>query len=192
MKVPMQATLRLWGRALTGCRRCARPGWSPRTITTHTLTTPPMCSVGFPPPPALPLGSHHGRCFHASVRALAFEVPEDDLEEEFIKGWGKGGQKINKVRNCVQLRHIPTGMMVQCQDGRSLTANRAIARKTLALKVEFHYKGADSKIGRKIARRKKQKDRNRRRALKKAREKEEAEAEAGAAPEGETETGGGA
>ena len=58
-----------------------------------------------------------------------------DLEENFVKGSGNGGQKINKVRNCVQLRHVPSGITVSCQDSRSLTTNRSIARKLLKKKV---------------------------------------------------------
>ena len=38
---------------------------------------------------------------------------EDEMEENFIKGWGKGGQKVNKTSNCVQLRHKPSGIMVK-------------------------------------------------------------------------------
>lgn len=38
---------------------------------------------------------------------------EDEMEETFIKGWGKGGQKVNKSSNCVQLKHKPTGIVVK-------------------------------------------------------------------------------
>lgn len=40
---------------------------------------------------------------------------DSDLEENFICGWGPGGQKINKTQNCVFLKHIPTGLSVKCQ-----------------------------------------------------------------------------
>lgn len=40
-------------------------------------------------------------------------LDEKDLEEKFIKGSGPGGQAINKRVNCVDLRHIPTGIRVQ-------------------------------------------------------------------------------
>jgi len=53
--------------------------------------------------------------------------------------------------------------MVHCQDGRSLTANRAIARKLLEKKVEFHVLGSDSRMGRAIAKARKQKARSARR-----------------------------
>lgn len=74
-------------------------------------------------------------------------IPETDLEETFIRGnvlffsfliggSGPGGQKINKTSNCVQLRHIPTGMMIKCQESRSRDENRRIARRILARKLD--------------------------------------------------------
>lgn len=38
---------------------------------------------------------------------------EDDMEENFIKGSGPGGQKVNKSSNCVQLIHKPTGIIIK-------------------------------------------------------------------------------
>ena len=38
---------------------------------------------------------------------------EEELEENFVKGWGKGGQKVNKTSNCVELKHKPTGIGVK-------------------------------------------------------------------------------
>lgn len=38
---------------------------------------------------------------------------ESDLEERFVKGFGKGGQKVNKTSNCVELKHLPTGITVK-------------------------------------------------------------------------------
>ena len=69
-------------------------------------------------------------------RMKALGVVEDDLVERFIKGSGSGGQKINKTSSCVQLRHVPSGIEFKCQAGRSLTANRAEARKLLCEALE--------------------------------------------------------
>ncbi len=55
-------------------------------------------------------------------------IDEDDLEERFVLGSGSGGQKINKTASCVQLKHVPTGYEVSCQDSRSREKNREIAR----------------------------------------------------------------
>ena len=59
------------------------------------------------------------------------ELNESDLEERFVRGSGPGGQKINKTSNRVVLVHVPTGLRVECQDQRSLSANRKIARNKL-------------------------------------------------------------
>ncbi len=67
-----------------------------------------------------------------SRMALA-ELSDADIEESFVRGSGSGGQKINKTSSCVQLKHIPTGTLVRCQETRSREANRWLARETLAV-----------------------------------------------------------
>lgn len=62
-------------------------------------------------------------------------VREEDLEEEFIRGGGSGGQKINKTSSCVRLLHLPSGVSVKCQETRSREANRWLARRALAEKL---------------------------------------------------------
>jgi len=96
-----------------------------------------------------------------------FRLLDADLTEKFVRGSGKGGQKVNKTSNCVQLTHVPTGIAVNCQDSRSLLVNRKIARKLLETKVEFHLFAEDSKIGRATSKKAKQKANKRRRSLKK-------------------------
>ena len=72
----------------------------------------------------VPSLSLNGRFFMASsirfYRAVFFarfyhevHLDEDEMEESFIKGWGKGGQKVNKSSNCVHLKHKPTGIIVK-------------------------------------------------------------------------------
>ncbi len=70
------------------------------------------------------------------ARLRALEIEEKDLLEKFIKGTGPGGQKINKTASAVFLQHIPSGIEVKCQDGRSLTHNREIARQRLCEALE--------------------------------------------------------
>jgi protein subunit release factor B len=69
-------------------------------------------------------------------RMRALGVEDRDLVERFIKGSGPGGQKVNKTSSCVQLRHTPSGVEVKCQHGRSLTANRAEARRLICDTLE--------------------------------------------------------
>src|SRR5579863_6145101 len=69
-------------------------------------------------------------------RMLALGVREEDLVEKFILGSGRGGQKINKTSSCVYLKHLPTGIEVKCQQGRSREMNRYYARKELCQRLE--------------------------------------------------------
>lgn len=59
-----------------------------------------------------------------------------DVEEQFIRGSGPGGQKINKTSSTVRLRHQPTGVEVRCQRERSQAANRETAWAELCAKLE--------------------------------------------------------
>ncbi len=70
------------------------------------------------------------------VRMEALGIEEEDLIERHIKGTGPGGQKINKTASCVFLKHVPSGIEVKCQDGRSLTENRLEARRRLCQTLE--------------------------------------------------------
>jgi protein subunit release factor B len=56
---------------------------------------------------------------------------EAELEEQFVRSSGPGGQNVNKVSTKVLLRHIPTNLMVTVQEGRSQAANRRLARERL-------------------------------------------------------------
>lgn len=60
---------------------------------------------------------------------------EDDLDEQFVRSSGAGGQHVNKSATCVYLRHIPTGIEVKCMRDRSQSVNRFIARRELAGKL---------------------------------------------------------
>lgn len=63
-------------------------------------------------------------------------IPEKDIIESFLKGSGPGGQKINKTSSAVQLKHIPTGLVVKNQATRSRDQNRKNARRILGEKLE--------------------------------------------------------
>lgn len=63
-------------------------------------------------------------------------IPESEIIENFLKGSGPGGQKINKTSSAVQLKHIPTGIVVKYQDTRSRAQNRKTARKLLQDRLE--------------------------------------------------------
>ncbi|KAK7966721.1 uncharacterized protein PG986_000998 [Apiospora aurea] len=71
--------------------------------------------------------------------------PDSDLDESFLKGSGPGGQKINKTNSAVQLKHLPTGIVVKCQETRSRSQNRLIARQLLANRLDDLTKGDQSR-----------------------------------------------
>lgn len=71
-------------------------------------------------------------------------LQEQEIEEKFVKGWGPGGQAVNKTSNAVFLRHNPTGIWVKCHETRSLDSNRKIARTLLITKLDNHLNGEDS------------------------------------------------
>jgi ribosome biogenesis GTPase A len=66
----------------------------------------------------------------------SLHVYESDLVETYIKGSGKGGQKQNKRSNCVQIKHLPSSIVVKCQTDRSREANRFFARRSLCQKIQ--------------------------------------------------------
>jgi protein subunit release factor B len=70
------------------------------------------------------------------VRFVSLGVRPDDVEEQFIRGAGAGGQKINKTSSTVWLRHRQTGVEVRCQRERSQSVNRLLAWTELADKLE--------------------------------------------------------
>ncbi|KAI3400829.1 hypothetical protein diail_1518 [Diaporthe ilicicola] len=71
--------------------------------------------------------------------------PEHEFTEVYLKGSGPGGQKINKTNSAVQLKHIPTGIVVKCQDTRSREQNRKLAREHLAEKIDDLINGENSR-----------------------------------------------
>lgn len=69
------------------------------------------------------------------VEDQAVEIREEDLEWQFYRSGGKGGQNVNKVSTAVRLTHKPTQVMVSCQTERSQGQNRENALKILRSKL---------------------------------------------------------
>lgn len=69
-------------------------------------------------------------------RMTRLGLKESDFVEDFARGSGPGGQKINKTSVAVLLRHLPSGITVRCQESRSQALNRFLARRILVERLE--------------------------------------------------------
>ncbi|HDY97700.1 MAG TPA: peptide chain release factor 1 [Pseudomonas sabulinigri] len=75
----------------------------------------------------------------------AIEINTNDLRVDTYRASGAGGQHINKTDSAVRLTHLPTGMVVECQDERSQHKNRARAMSLLQAKLVNQQREAQDK-----------------------------------------------
>jgi peptide chain release factor 2 len=63
--------------------------------------------------------------------AIEVELRDEDIREDVFRASGAGGQHVNKTSSAIRLTHLPTNIVVQCQNERSQHKNRAMALKML-------------------------------------------------------------
>jgi peptide chain release factor len=101
------------------------------------------------------------------ARMASLGIREADIEEKFILAGKKGGQKVNKTSACVYLKYIPMGIEVKCQEERSQSLNRFLARRILVRKIESAILGKEAEEEKRIEKLRRQKRKRSRRAKEK-------------------------